>query len=312
MLSDEPLPGLAPASPHSAGTVRVRRRARPPDLADARRGAPEWRSTPPAAGAPVVAIHRLPAAYHLHYADGTRFVVDEGGTEVWAWWPEEATLDATATYLLGPVFGWLLRLRGTLALHASVAALDGRAAAFTGPAGMGKSTTAAVLARAGWEVLSDDVAALDERGGGFRARPAYPRVRLWPDAVEALFGAADVLPLICEGWDKRHLPLGEGDARFAGDDAPLAAVFLLQDPRPDGAVAIEPVPPSEALMALLPHTYAGSMLDAEMRGEELKALARLVAAVPVRRLWPPDTAARMTELAPALAAELATLGSREI
>jgi hypothetical protein len=60
-------------------------------------------------------------------------------------------------------------------------------------------------------------------------------------------------------------------------------------------------------MALLPHTYAGSLLDARMRGRELEALARLVAAVPVRRLWPPDTAARMTELAPALAAELAAI-----
>jgi hypothetical protein len=274
---------------------------------DALRRAPEWRTARSRDGATVSVVHRLPGAYHLRYADGTRFVVDEHGTEVWAWWPEGATLDATATYLLGPVFGWLLRLRGTLALHASVAALDRRAAAFAGPAGMGKSTTAAVLARAGWEVLSDDVAALDEPvGGGFRVRPAYPRVRLWPDAVEALFGAADALPLICEGWEKRHLPLGEVGPSFGGE-APLAAVFLLQDPRPDGAIAIEPVPPSEALMALLPHTYAGSLLDAAMRGRELKALARLVAAVPVRRLWPPDTAARMTELAPVLAAELASI-----
>ena len=37
--------------------------------------------------------------------------------------------------------------------------------------------------------LSKDTA-LDERGGGFRARPAYPRVRLWPDAAEALLRAA--------------------------------------------------------------------------------------------------------------------------
>jgi hypothetical protein len=311
VLSDEPLPGLAPAGSAFADTVRVRLRALPPRLEDVLRHAPEWRSARAEDGAPVFVAHRLPGAYHFRYADGTRFVVDEHGTEVWAWWPEGATLEATATYLLGPVFGWLLRLRGVLALHASVAALDRRAAAFAGPAGMGKSTTAAVLARAGWEVLSDDVAALDEPvGGGFRVRPAYPRVRLWPDAAEALFGGADALPRICEGWEKRHLPLGEVGPRFGGE-APLAAVFLLQDPRPDGAIAIEPVPASEALMALLPHTYAGSMLDVAMRGRELEALARLVAAVPVRRLWPPDTAARMVELAPALAAELAALDTTE-
>ena len=310
MLSDEPIPGLSLAGSTSAGTVRVRLRALPPRVEDELRHAREWRSARAKDGAPVVRVHRIPGAYHLRYADGTRFVVDEHGTEVWAWWPEEATLEATATYLLGPVFGWLLRLRGTLALHASVAALEGRAAAFAGPAGMGKSTAAAVLARAGWEVLSDDVAALDERGGGFRVRPAYPRVRLWPDAAEALFGAADALPRICDGWEKRHLALDEGGARFGGD-APLAAVFLLQDPRPDGEIAIELVPASDALMSLLPHTYASSMLDAAMRGRELRLLARLVEAVPVRRLWPPDTAARMTELAPVLAAELAALPPRE-
>ena len=312
MLSDEPLPGLAPAGSDSTGSVRVHLRALPLHAESELRRAPEWRSAPSdGGGVPLVRVHHLPGAYHLGYADGTRFVVDEGGSEVWAWWPDGTTLDSAATYLLGPVFGWMLRLRGVLALHASAAVLDGRAVALAGVAGTGKSTAAAALARAGWEVLSDDAAALDERGGGFRVLPAFPRVRLWPDAVEALFGGADALPRICEGWEKRYLPLGGGEARFAEGGAPLAALFLLDDPRPDGAIEIVPVPPPEALMALVPHTYAGSLLDAAMRGRELEALARLVAAVPVRLLRPPDTAARMMEIAPVLAAELAALGSPE-
>jgi hypothetical protein len=306
LLSDEPLPGLAPAPPGAAADVRVRLRAMPAWLTPGTlAGAREWRPAALDADAPL-RIHRTGEGwFHLAYADGTRVAVDGGGTEVWADWPEGVMLDATATYLVGPVLGWILRLRGVLALHASVAAVDGAAVALAGAAGMGKSTAAAALARAGWAVLSDDVAALDEEGGAFSARPAFPRVRLWEDAVEALFGAPDSLPRVCAGWEKRYLPLDDLDA-FGTRSAPLAAVFLLDDARPEGAAA-EPVARAEALRALLPHTYAGALLDARMRGRELEALSRLVSRVPVFRLHLPDGAARMGEVAPVIAAELARL-----
>src|SRR5215213_5406611 len=199
LLGDEPVPGLAPAPPGAEASVRLRLRRMPGWLAAAEPGALEWlparRNRDPVRPGPAVRV--VEGRWFLvDYPDGTRFLLDREGREVWAAWSADATLEDTATYLLGPVLGFVLRLRGVLALHASVVAVGDRAVALAGPAGAGKSTAAAAFARAGHPVLADDVAALDPDGDGFGARPAYPRLRLWDDSAGALFGADEPLPLL--------------------------------------------------------------------------------------------------------------------
>src|SRR6185437_9452238 len=49
--------------------------------------------------------------YRFTYADQTEFVVDEAGSEIWSTWREPLTLEDAATYLLGPVMGFVLLLR---------------------------------------------------------------------------------------------------------------------------------------------------------------------------------------------------------
>src|SRR5690349_20774404 len=74
-----------------------------------------------AAGRPLLTVARVRGGtfFWLRYADGTEFVVDREGAGVWMRWPPPWTLDDVATYLLGPVLGFVLRLRGTTCLHAS-------------------------------------------------------------------------------------------------------------------------------------------------------------------------------------------------
>jgi len=55
----------------------------------------------------------------LDYCDGTRFWLDRSREQLWAIWPEHLTLENALCYLLGPVFGLLLRLRGVTCWHAS-------------------------------------------------------------------------------------------------------------------------------------------------------------------------------------------------
>ena len=114
------------------------------------------------------------------------FWLEHEGKEIWAIWPKASTLEDASSYLLGPVLGVLLRLRGTTCLHASAVAIDGQAVAFAGTEGAGKSTTAAAFARVGHSVLSDDVVALKENESGFVVAPAYPHICLWPDSVRGL------------------------------------------------------------------------------------------------------------------------------
>ncbi len=249
-------------------------------------------------GGPTIRVCRLsqPAYFRLAYADGTVFFVDARGEAVWATWPQTATLEDTATYLLGPVLGFVLRLRGVTCLHASAVAIDGRAVALVGPSGCGKSSTAAAFARLGYPVLTDDIAALSEDGNRFKVQPAYPRVRLWPESVQALFGRAEALPRITPTWEKRFLDLRGGDHRFQPHPLPLAAVYFLE-PRSDGASPrVEAIGGRAGLMSLVAHSYATRLLDNSMRRREFESLARLAAAVPMRRVTPSADFTRIAEL----------------
>jgi hypothetical protein len=250
----------------------------------------------------------------MSYRDGTEFVVNREGTDVEATWPDEATLEDTATYLLGPVLGFVLRLRGKVCLHASAVAVNNRAAAFLGPAGAGKSTTAAAFARHGHPVLSDDVSALGDRGDTFVVQPGYPHLRLWPDSVNTLFGSPEALPRLTppDGinawWDKRYLDLIEHDFPFQRDPLPLAAVYVLGGHSTDAAAPfVEQMSAHEALMALIANTYTNYLLDREMRAREFELLGRLVARVAVRRLIAHADPARLPQLCQLIADEIEAL-----
>lgn len=232
----------------------------------------------------------------LRYADGTEFTVDAAGTRIGCTWRAPMTLEDTATYLLGPVFGMVLRLRGLTCLHASAVAVDGRALLVCGAAGTGKSTTAAAFAARGRAVLADDVAALERGPDGFRVRGAYPHLRLWPDAVAGLYGHPAALPLLTPNWEKRFLDLGGGAARFEPGPLPLAAVYLLGPRAAEGAPRLEPVPAAQAVLALVANTYVGWVPDAAAQGRDLALYGRLAREVPVLRAVPHADPARLPEL----------------
>src|SRR5437773_11338057 len=65
--------------------------------------------------------------YRLVYSDGVAFAFDQDGTNVWGTWPPQLSLEDAMCYLLGPVFAFVLRLRGFTPLHASAAVIRGNA-----------------------------------------------------------------------------------------------------------------------------------------------------------------------------------------
>ncbi len=244
---------------------------------------------------------------HLVYYDGIEFWLERTGKAVWSVWPPSATLDDAVSYLLGPVLGLLLRLRGVTCLHASAVALGDRSVAFVGSEGTGKSTTAAAFARQGHRVISDDIAALMESSEGFYIIPAYPHLCLWPDSVETLYGSAEALPRFSAGWEKRRLSLGEDGGRFEKRHLPLCAIYLLGERRPDSAPLVEAVRPQAALLSLLADSFANKILDREMRAREFEALGRLVTTVPVRRVYPHTDETRIEELCSLIRADFESL-----
>ncbi|MFT5111783.1 MAG: hypothetical protein ACI8P9_001103 [Parasphingorhabdus sp.] len=69
-------------------------------------------------------------------------------------------------------------------IHASAIEGEGRVVLFIGPSGIGKSTLAASLHRAGLNLLSDDCVYLKKDILGYRVIPAYSGIRLWRDSAE--------------------------------------------------------------------------------------------------------------------------------
>jgi hypothetical protein len=233
----------------------------------------------------------------LEYYDRTQFWMDRKGTELWARWPSNLTIEDAATYLLGPILGLLLRLRGVTCLHASAVAFADHAVAFVGSEGAGKSTTAALMARKGCAVISDDVVALVERDGAYFVNPAYPYLCLWPDSVAMVYGPEKKLPSFSASWEKRLLSLAGNDLRFEAQTLPLGAIFVLGERglAPD-APFLEQLTPREALLALVVNSYATNLLDKEMRASEFELLGRMIEKVPIRRLVPREDPARSDEL----------------
>lgn len=253
-------------------------------------------------GVPGLQIWQLNQGAHfwLRYSDGTQFVVDSQGTQIWASWPDSLTLEDTATYLLGPILGWVLRLKGVVCLHASAVVVEKRVIAFVGDAGAGKSTTAAAFAQAGYPILSDDVVALVEQQQSFWVQPAYPRIRLWKESVGALYGNPEALPKLVptnQTWDKRYLNLDQDGYVFQSHCLPLGCIYLFQERSADiHAPYIEAVSHHSSLINLVGNTYGNYLLDKAMRRQEFELLGRLVESVIVRQLIPHTDYGRIPQL----------------
>ena len=237
--------------------------------------------------------------YRLKYCDGIEFIVDHSGATIWCRRPVTMTVEDVVVYLLGPVLGFVLRLRGRTCLHASVACIDDQAVALVGPGGSGKSTTAAAFVRLGWPILTDDVAAIAFEESAFFIKPAYPHVRLWPKSVTMLFGDAGALPrLVPVGtWDKCYLNLVNKPELFQTTQLPLKAVYVLTERSETNTTAsIQVLSQAEGMMTLIANTYANYLLTRSLRGEEFRVLAAIVSSIPIKKITPNSDPNRLPEL----------------
>ena len=237
------------------------------------------------AGAPSVIIEDLPGHpwIRVRYDDGTTFVLDRDGSAVRASWAVDATLEDAETYLVGPVFGLLLYLRGLTCLHASAIARHGEALIFVGAAEAGKSTLAAAFAKKDHPVLSDDILVLERADSVFLARPGIPRIGLWPESVEHLWGDRDALPRQVATWDKRYLDLDRVNL-FQATPLPVGAVYILGERAPGVTPRIECLRGTEAALALIANKYVTRVAERELDKRDFELLSALAASVPIRRI----------------------------
>lgn len=256
--SDLPLPGLPPAEAGQPA-VEVRFGAVPPQDE-------HFRVTPE--GAVALSVRNV-----------GRFLISGGDTVVIDRAPGSAERELRV-YLYGSAFGALLHQRGLLPLHANCIEICGRAVAFLGRSGAGKSSLAHWFQGHGYKVLTDDVSAI-EMGAVPLAMPGVPRLRLWKDALEAA-GLDDAdYPRSFVGEDKFDVPAAHATRPAP---LPLAACYLLAEAGDGEAAGITRLAGIDASEALIANTYRGAFVALLSQSEaHLQACVGLAQRVPLFR-----------------------------
>jgi hypothetical protein len=225
---------------------------------------------------------RVPGLLAAEVRDGERIAIDpDAGAD-------PVTLGA---FVLQPLLGYALLQRGLLVLHASCVLARGRAVAFVGFAGAGKSTTAGALLRRGHALLCDDVLAIRRDG---TTLPGVTGLKLWPEAAAALGQEPATLERLMPGTEKRlrHVA-GSPEA----GTVPLHIVYVLEE----GPAGITPLSPATALAELVRHSYGIlAIRHTGQQAEHFGRLTTLLGQVRVKRLARPASLAGLDALARAI------------
>ena len=199
--------------------------------------------------------------YRIHVAGMGEFAIDPEGRCI-----EQidaaagASPDLAVELLLGPVLTVALALRSVWCLHASAVVVNGGAVAFLGDSGAGKSTLAGYLGlqnHSGWQRIADDVLPVELGKESAVALPHFPQLKL---------------------------PVNEQVGEDCPQRLPLEAIYVIEASDHAVGVSWHPLDNKMATLALLSHTVAARLFDANLLRRHLSFCVEVAACVPVRRL----------------------------
>jgi hypothetical protein len=222
-----------------------------------------------------------------------------------------------AGLLMGRVLCAILPMRGITCLHAGAVAFDGRAIAFVGRSGAGKSTIVAALRCRGGFPLTDDLVALTEDEGApvgqtFLVHPSRRGLRLRPDAAAVFCGVGAALRRsrgrADSTTDKSYLELESQCEGLVRRPVPLACIYLLDMHGPVSTTpAILSVAGVDRLISLAPHARARVLLEKDDRVKDFTTLGRLAATVPIGRIRRPNGLDSLPAVCDAILKDVASL-----
>jgi len=263
-------------------------------------------------GQPGLVIWLLAGAafYRLSYPEGIDYILSSDGANLWVRWSGGARDRDVFSYLLGPVMGLALRLRGLVCLHASAIELERQAVVFIGEAGAGKSTTAMALGCLGFSIMSDDIVPIWNNGGVIYAQPGYPRMRLRDTSL--FDGLNPRLQSLSNSTHegRLHFDLISAGCPFESAPLPIGAIYLLADRTNDASAPyVETVKPLDGILGIVANTYATRFLDKSMRAKEFHVVSRLVGQAAPRKLYPHQDPSHLAELCDVILKDIRGRGS---
>ncbi len=229
---------------------------------------------------PQVFWMEVPGIVRLCVTDGREIAVeilgDAGESEVRA-------------YLLGSAMGALLHQRGLLPLHASAVEIDGRAIAFAGTSGAGKSTMALYLTERGHRLICDDICAVDTSGAEPVVWPGLCNLKLWRETLASAGRQPDGLEHVLPTLDKYRLPIAATAFYRA---YPLGKLFCLAMGAKAVPASVEPLGGADAGSVLIANTFRGQLVVPMGRSQDhfdqCVAVARQTGVERLSRPWSLD------------------------
>ncbi len=223
-----------------------------------------------------ITFHRAPDGYILCFPDLAQFRISGQARQVHCDAMPQVEPE-TLRQLLQQILPLVANGQRATMLHAGAVQVGGRAIAFMGRTGLGKSTLTAAFASQGCRFLCDDALqiSLSDEGRPVAA-PGQPHLRLWNDSAHALAGVRG------EPEAKSRIPAGR---RFAHctEEQSLAAIYLLGESE-STAPSFDPVRPTDALLELVGNSFLLDPQSPELLRVQHERLAAVAARVPVFRL----------------------------
>lgn len=227
--------------------------------------------------------YRRRSRYLLRFPGIADFAINRLATSV-SCVPAPDTTAATVEHLfLNQVVPLALSQQGRLVLHGSAVNSGGRALAFLGDSGQGKSTLAGYFASHGMPFLTDDGLFVDQVDGRVTVVPGHRSIRLWADSEVSLLPSgsqkADAVQFTNKG--RFH---ADGVFRHCEDAIELQCIYILRRSGVD-SVKISPMPAAAAFMALVNHSF---LLDTESSEVLARHFSQLKALIGVTKLFSLD------------------------
>ena len=232
------------------------------------------------------------------------FLVSANGRKIIGRSLTDHPLESFQTYLLGQVLSFAMVRQGVEPLHSTVIVRDGKAVAFLGDCGYGKSTLAGAFLQSGFRLLTDDMLVIKERNGGFLAYPGPPRIKLFPEIAEELLTEEVVGTPMNPDTTKLIIPLSAKDV--VQSPTPLQLFYALQPPDiHNGNVTIERLSQSQALLAFIQNTFNTIIRTPERLTQQFNFATKLAATLPVKSLSYPRELAWLPKVVDAVLKDIA-------
>ena len=193
-------------------------------------------------------------------------------------------------FILGPVLASLLRQRRLLVFHGSAVEINNSAVAFLGKSGWGKSTLASAFHKQGYNLITDDVMAVQMKMDCPMVLPSFPKTKLWKDAATAMEYNVEKLPRVHSNSEKYIHSLAN---RFAETPLLVKRIYILAEGHEHN---IEPINGRGALVELIRHSHGVDLLEIpELTTFNFNQCLKLIKHVPICRLIRPRSLSQLTE-----------------